>query len=217
MIMLGAKLGVIERAEGLVYARPVMMTAVGGVTETAEDHAEGVLSPNAVVIGAGVSLTGDDHRVRAQNRFGEIFGRMVAAHPAEIGADVLGVASDLWKRLALNVVALVALEVHEELATARDITAGGQRELPAARHSAHLVQLLHCRPPGCRARRSRDGRALAHRGLARRGLARRGLARRGLAVLMLGTVLVLGVERRHEGTDDDQGEEEAHRQCLLRR
>src|SRR5262249_20053866 len=81
-----------------------------------------------------------------------------AAHAAEVGAHVLGVGTDGRKRLALNVVALVALEVHEELTTARDVAAGGQRELPAARHAAHLVQLLHRRPSGRRTRGSPAGR-----------------------------------------------------------
>src|SRR5262249_26833611 len=133
------------------------------------------------------------------------------------GADVLRVTLHLWERLTLNAVALVALEAHEELTTTSHVTAGGQRELPAARHAAHLVQLLHRRPSR---RRPFSGHRRRERdvfGPARRGLAHGGLARRSLALLVLGAVL-MGMECRHQGTDDDQGEnDEAHRHLLQTR
>src|SRR2546422_10119432 len=91
---------------------------------------------------------------------------MLGPHARQLGTRVLGIAARGREALTLNRVALVALEVLEELAPLGGV-AGRHRELPSAGNAAVAMKLLHRRAPG-RRRRALGGRVTDRRGQSER-------------------------------------------------
>ena len=118
-------------------------------------EAVGVARHHRQAVRPGVSGLVDDDGVRKQDRLGDVFRRVHAPHPRQLRAEVLAVGRRR-ELFGLDLVALVALQLTEQLTPARHV-ARGDGELPATRHPAVAVQLFLADPPG-RARRRSAGR-----------------------------------------------------------
>src|SRR5207237_8136764 len=133
------------RRVGLVVVMIVLAAAealdVGDqIDELGEGEAVTVVRHDRAAIGPNEAGAGEDHGVGIDDRLREVFRRVVRAHAGQLGADVARAAR--LRKVGLHLVALVALELGEELAAGLRI-ARWQRELPAARHPAAAVQLFH--------------------------------------------------------------------------
>ena len=61
----------------------------------------------------GVALLSDDHRIRVENRLGEIRCRVMRSHTRKIWANIPGWV--LWEMLSCDVMARVALQGNKDL------------------------------------------------------------------------------------------------------
>ena len=94
------------------------------VDELGDAQAVGVARHDRLPVGAGEAGTIENHRVRRQDRLGEVLRGMLAAHARQLGTDVLRIAARCRKVLSLDRVALVALEIDEDLSALHGIAAG---------------------------------------------------------------------------------------------
>ena len=126
------------------------------IDQLGEGEAVAVVGHDRAPVRPDEAGAGEDDGIGIDDRLREVLGGVVSPHARQRGADVTGAAGP--REVGLHLVALVALELGEECAAGLGI-ARRQRELPAARHAAGAVELLH----GDRLRRGDRRRRLSER------------------------------------------------------
>src|SRR5262249_41968845 len=119
------------------------------VDELGEREAIAIIRHDRPALRSDVSRPRENHRTWIPDRLREVLGGRARALAGEPGPDVAGAAAP--RKVRLHLVALVALELGEDLAPRLRIPRR-ERELPTARHTAAAMQFLHRDRRGRRAR-----------------------------------------------------------------